>query len=59
MNLDTSVRYVKGVGEKRAELFAKLGVHTVRDLLEYYPFKWEFFQKPIKMAELKKGLENE
>lgn len=35
--LDRSIAYVKGVGEKRAQLFAKLGVKTVYDLLEYCP----------------------
>ena len=42
MNLDTPVQYIKGVGPIRAKLFAKLGVFTVRDLLEYYPREWDF-----------------
>jgi ATP-dependent DNA helicase RecG len=33
----SSIQYVKGVGPARAELFMKLGVHTVMDLLRYYP----------------------
>ena len=31
------IRYLKGVGEKRAELFAKKGIKTVEDLLYYFP----------------------
>lgn len=42
MNLDTPVQYIKGVGPTRAKLFNKLGVFTVRDLLEYYPREWVF-----------------
>lgn len=35
--LDDSVKYLKGVGEKRAEMLAKLGVHTVRELIYHLP----------------------
>lgn len=31
------IRYLKGVGEKRAELFRKKGIKTVEDLLYYFP----------------------
>ena len=31
------VQYLKGVGPAKAELFAKLGISTVMDLLRYYP----------------------
>ena len=34
---DTKIQYIKGVGEKRAALFARLGVETVDDLLHFYP----------------------
>ena len=32
-DLNTGIRYLKGVGEKRAEAFLRLGINTVRDLL--------------------------
>lgn len=32
-----SVKYLKGVGDNRARLLAKLGIKTVLDLLEYFP----------------------
>lgn len=39
--LEQSVRYVKGVGEKRAEVWAEShGVRTVRDLLHFYPRRY-------------------
>ena len=33
LNLDSSVRYLKGVGPRRAEQLADLGIQTVRDLI--------------------------
>ena len=39
--LEQSVRYVKGVGEKRAEVWTEShGVRTVRDLLHFYPRRY-------------------
>ena len=35
--LDQSVQYLKSVGPKRAETFAKVGIKTIRDLLFYFP----------------------
>ena len=37
MNFKDSIQFIKGVGEKRAKLFAKLGVFTVEDLLYFFP----------------------
>lgn len=34
------IQFVKGVGPKRAKNFAKLKLHTVNDLLQYYPRKY-------------------
>ena len=39
--LEQDVRYVKGVGEKRADVWADAhGVRTVRDLLHFYPRRY-------------------
>lgn len=35
------IQYVKGVGPARAKLFNKLGIHTVEDLLNHIPFRYE------------------
>lgn len=38
LTLDTDLTYVKGIGPQRAQLLAKeLDLHTVSDLLHYYP----------------------
>jgi ATP-dependent DNA helicase RecG len=39
--LDSEVKYLKGVGPKRAELLAKLGIRTIGDLFYYYPIRPE------------------
>lgn len=41
MKLSDDIRYVKGIGEKRAQLFEKMGVHTVQDLLYHLPRTYE------------------
>ena len=41
ISLQTEVRMVKGVGPQRAELLAKRGIHTLEDLLNYLPFRYE------------------
>jgi len=38
--LETNIQYLKGVGPKRALLFNKLGIATVRDLLYYIPRRY-------------------
>lgn len=37
------IRYLKGVGEKRAGLLNKLGIFTIEQLLEYYPRDYRDF----------------
>jgi ATP-dependent DNA helicase RecG len=38
--LAESLRYVKGVGPKRADVLEGAGISTVRDLLQYYPRRY-------------------
>lgn len=40
-----SVQYLKGVGEKRSQDLAALGITTVKDLMGYYPFRYEDIQE--------------
>ncbi len=39
--LQTPVRYLKGVGPKRAETLDRLGLKTVEDMLWYFPRRYE------------------
>ena len=50
------VQYLKGVGPARAEVFAQLGVHTVGDLLEYFPRDWMFAPRVVKISQMKPNL---
>ena len=40
-DLNTDVRYIKGIGEKKAQAFNKLGVFSLRDLVSFFPRKYE------------------
>lgn len=51
MEISTDIRYLKGVGEKRAELFSKLGINSVGDILDYYPRMYEDWSKVKKISE--------
>ncbi len=51
MDISTDIRYLKGVGEKRAELFSKLGINSVGQLLEYYPRAYEDWSRVKKISE--------
>ncbi len=37
--LDQSIQYLKNVGPVRARSFARIGIHTIRDILFYFPSK--------------------
>lgn len=52
MNLDDDITHLKGVGEKRSELFEKLGINTIEDLLHHFPRDYVDFTSPVPIAEL-------
>ncbi len=41
VRLDTEVRFLKGVGDKRAQILAKLELYTLQDLLYHLPRRYE------------------
>ncbi|MCM8760844.1 MAG: ATP-dependent DNA helicase RecG [Candidatus Omnitrophica bacterium] len=53
--LQTPVRYFKGVGPKRGEDLARLGIHTVEDILYYLPFRYEDRSSFTRIKDLKAG----
>jgi ATP-dependent DNA helicase RecG len=55
LSVSMPVQYVKGVGPARAEIFARLGVKTVGDLLEYFPRDWNFVPEIVKIKQLQPG----
>ena len=58
MELNASIKYLKGVGEKRAAMLAKLGIFTLRDLLTFYPRTYEDWSRitPIKDAPMNENV---
>ena len=41
MQLDTDIRYIKGIGEARARSMGKLGIHDLAGLVSYFPRAYE------------------
>ncbi len=41
IDLTASVNSIRGIGEKKAQAFAKLGVFSLYDLLSYFPARYE------------------
>lgn len=55
MQLEDGILSVKGVGEKTAKSFAKLGIENLRDLVDYYPRGYELFDNPQPISSLIEG----
>lgn len=49
------VRYIKGVGPQKAELFSKLGLDTINDLFYYLPRRYEDRGTISKIEDIKPG----
>ncbi len=48
---NTSIQYLKGVGEKRAQLYKKLGILTVGDLIYHFPRSYIDPTQPCPIAQ--------
>ena len=47
MNKNTPIRELKGVGEKRAELYGKIGIKTAGDLIFHFPRRYIDYSEPV------------
>ena len=47
-----SIETLKGIGEKTAKLFEKVGIRTIDDLLHYYPRGYDTYGEPKAIGEL-------
>ena len=54
---DTPVSLVKGIGKARAETLTEAGLGTLRDLLWFFPFRYEDRRHPTRIADLGKHVE--
>jgi ATP-dependent DNA helicase RecG len=57
INPDTEIQFLKGVGTGRAELLRNAGVSTVRDLLFFFPYRYEDRRHPARIADLGRSLD--
>ena len=55
INLESDVKYIKGVGPNRVESLNKLGIFTLKDIITYYPRDYEDRSKPKKISECQDG----
>ena len=46
---------LKGIGEKSAVPFTKVGIENLYDLLYYYPRTYQTYTEPVKVNELYEG----
>ena len=53
--LKKPLQYLKGVGEARAALFKRLGIHTVGDVISHYPRDYEDRSMLKKLIQLEDG----
>ncbi len=55
MEYGTPILQIKGVGEKTARIFEKMGIVTVGDLIRFYPRDYEKFEEALPVRDVKKG----
>ena len=55
MNLDGSLEALRGVGTEAAKKFSKLGVHTLGDLIDYFPRRYEDYSEVMPIKSIKPG----
>lgn len=55
MNEYSRISALKGVGDKTEQLFQKLNIETVGDLLRYYPRKYDIYEEATTIADIDEG----
>src|SRR5699024_3572979 len=50
--LNENIQYIKGVGPKKADKMAKLGIYTINDALYYFPRQFEDRSREKKIFQL-------
>ena len=55
MDERSGIREIKGIGEKAEKTFSKVGIHTVGNLIRYYPRGYEVYEDPVAVGEIEEG----
>ncbi len=51
MRLSDNINYLKGVGPARAQLYSKLGINTIYDLLHHFPRSYTDLSSPVYISQ--------
>ncbi|MEG2814063.1 MAG: ATP-dependent DNA helicase RecG, partial [Oscillospiraceae bacterium] len=49
--LTDNITNLKGVGQRRADIYKKLQINTINDLLKFYPRTYLDFTQPVMISE--------
>lgn len=49
------ITYLKGIGEKRAGLYRKLGINSLEELITYYPRDYIDYSDPVPIKDIENG----
>ncbi|MDO5547816.1 MAG: ATP-dependent DNA helicase RecG [Eubacteriales bacterium] len=55
MTLDDEIRFVRGIGPKKAQAMERLGIRTLRDAVEFYPRGYEDRTAVTRVCDLTEG----
>lgn len=55
MRLEDNITEVKGIGDKTAATFHKVGVDCIGDLIRYYPRSYKVYEQPVYVNSLAEG----
>jgi ATP-dependent DNA helicase RecG len=55
ISLDSSITSIKGIAEAMAQRFSKLGVHSIRDLLYFFPNRHVDYSQLQTISQLREG----
>ena len=55
LSFSTDIQFLKGVGEKRAQLYKKLGIENIGQLLYYFPRGYLDLSQTVEISDCKVG----
>ena len=55
LNTESNIKFIKGVGEKRAEMFYNLGIFDVDALIHFFPRKYEDWTNTKNVSQVNSG----
>jgi ATP-dependent DNA helicase RecG len=56
-NMTSDIQYIKGIGPQRAVAFAQIGIHSISDLISYFPRKYLDRSTIVPLDQLKTDIE--